>query len=59
MLISLSLSSIVILLKEKHSLVNSEAVAIMFGCFLYLTIAFKIGRSIFFTEDQSSQTLEF
>ena len=41
-LISLSASSIVILLKEKHSLVSSEAIAIMLGCYLYFAIAFKI-----------------
>ena len=40
-LFSLSASSIVIILKEKHSLVNSENIALMLGCFLYLTIAFK------------------
>ena len=34
--ISLSASSIMIVLKEKHSLVNSEATAITIGCFLYL-----------------------
>ena len=45
-LISLSASSIVIILKEKHSLVNSETIAIMLGCFLYLTIVFK-GWSMF------------
>ena len=47
-LIFLRGSSIAILLKEKYSLVNSEATAIMLGCFLHLTIAFKIGCSLFF-----------
>ena len=41
-LISLSASSIVIVLKEKHSLVSSEAIAIMLGCYLYFVIAFNI-----------------
>ena len=44
---SLSPSSILIVLKEKHSLVNYEAVVIMLGCFLYLTKRFEIGWSIF------------
>ena len=48
-LISLSASSIVIVLKEKHSLVSSEAIAIMLGCYLYLyfTIAFWQRINIF------------
>ena len=45
-LISLSATSTVIVLKEKHCLVNSETIAIMLGCFLYFKIAFK-GWSMF------------
>lgn len=45
--ISLSASYIVIVWKEKHSLVNSEVIEIMLGCFLYLTVAFKVGWSMF------------
>ena len=40
-LISLSASFIVIVL------VNSEVIAIMLGCSLFLTIAFKVGWSVF------------
>ena len=58
-LISLSTSSIVIILKQKHSLVNSEAIAIILGCSLYLAIAFKVGGSMFLTKDQDSQTSKF
>ena len=35
-LIPLSASFIVFILKENLSLINSEAVVIMLGCFLYL-----------------------
>ena len=49
-IISLTASSIVILLREKHSLVNSEAIATTFGCFLYLIIAFKVAWSTFSEE---------
>ena len=40
--ISLIASSVVIALRGKHFLVNSEAIGIMLGCFLYLTIAFNV-----------------
>ena len=46
-LISLSASSLVFILKQKHSLVNFEAIAIMPEYFLYLAIAFKEGCSAF------------
>ena len=58
-LISLSASSIVIVLKEKHSLVYSEAIAIALGCFLYLTIALKVGWSMFSDKGSNSQTSKF
>ena len=58
-LINLSASFTVVLLKEKHSLVNSYVIAIMQGSFLYLTIAFKVGWSSFLIVDQNSQTLDF
>ena len=46
-LIPLIASLIVIVLKEKHTLVNTAAILIMLGCFLYLKIAFKVGWSMF------------
>ena len=54
-LISLITSSIVIILKEKHSLVHSETIAIMLGCFLYSTIVFK-GWSTFSDKVSNYQT---
>ena len=39
--INLCATSIVVLLKEKPSLVNFDAIAVMFGCFLYVTIDLK------------------
>ena len=58
-LINLSGSFIVVLLKEKNYLVNFYVIAIMQVSFLYLTIAFKVGWSSFLTVDQNSQTLDF
>ena len=58
-LISLSASSTVITIKEKHSLVHSEVIAITFGYFLYLTIAFKVVSLCFLTKDQNSENSEY
>ena len=38
---SLNGTSTVIALKEKYSFVNTEGIAIMLGCFLYLTTAYS------------------
>ena len=46
-LIPLIASSVVVALKEKHSLINFEAIVTTLECFLYLTIAFKVGWPIF------------
>ena len=48
-----------VLLTENHSLVNSDAIAIMLGCFLYLAIAFKVGWSSFLTVDKKFSSSEF
>lgn len=42
-------------IKIMYFLVNSEAIAIILACFLYLTIYFKVGWSMF----SNSQTSEF
>ena len=39
--IFLSTYSIVIVLKEKHSLVTCEAITVMLGCFLHLTVFYN------------------
>lgn len=51
------LSSIVIKLKEKNILVNSEAIVIMLEHFLYLKIDFKVGWSMF--SDKGSKISNF
>ena len=56
-LISLSVYSILIALKEKYSLVNSEAIEIILQCLLYLTLAFKEGWSMF--SDRGSKFSNF
>ena len=43
----LSACSIVMVMKEKHSLVNLKAIVIILECFLYWTMDFKVGWSMF------------